>query len=461
MHMCEEQRKILILGLGNSGWAAAELALQQGNRVIVLDEQGGNELADRAERLERRGAEVHLEWNHPAWENTAELAIISPGIAPDSTLGRLAAALACPVVSELEYGFQHAPCPVLAVTGTNGKSTTVELLDHCLRQAGYRSVAAGNIGTALCDAVRKHPALDYLVVEVSSYQLEKVRTFRPFAGALLNLSPDHLDRYATVNEYYRAKLPLLESISDRERIVLRDDLSHWPLLLEAMPASERGPITFSATASSESDFFLDKDGALRMNSDSGPAILCHRRDLRLKGRHNIENVLAALALGHAAGLDANLLVKGAQTFPPSPHRLELVGVHDGIQFINDSKSTNPDSLMRAIDAVAEEIDGKILLLAGGLDKGLNFTDVKPFLHKHVAQVFLFGNCREKLANLWRDAVPCKIHSSMQNAFETALESAGIGDTVLLSPGCASQDMFRDYAERGRYFSELIIRSYGQ
>lgn len=459
--MCEKQRKILILGLGISGWAAAELALQQGNHVIVLDEQGGSELVDRAERLERRGAEVHLEWNHRVWQKAADQAIISPGIAPASTLGRLAAALECPVVSELEYGFQYAPCPVLAVTGTNGKSTTVELLDHCLRHAGYRSVAAGNIGTALCDAVRKHRALDYLVVEVSSYQLEKARTFHPLAGALLNLSPDHLDRYATVDEYYRAKLPLLENISHRERIVLRDDLLRWPPLIEAMPAGAKEPVTFSASPNSGSKFFLDQDGALCMNGDDGPTIMCHRRNLRLKGRHNIENVLAALALGYAAGLDVNLLVKGAQTFPPSPHRLELVGVHDGIQFINDSKSTNPDSLMRAIDAVAEEIDGKIFLLAGGLDKGLDFTGVKPFLYEHVAQVFLFGKCRQKLAGLWQDVVPCKIHSSMQNAFETALESAGIGDIVLLSPGCASQDMFRDYAERGRYFSELIIRSYGQ
>ena len=460
--MTDRSRRILVLGLGLSGKAAAELAIQRGAEVTVLDENSGGALAERKAGLEARNAAVHLDWNQESWPAPVDLAVISPGVSPGSVLGRLAAALDCPVVSELEYGFQHAPCPVLAVTGTNGKSTTVELVNHCLKHAGYNTVAAGNIGVALCDVVQKHGALDFLVVEVSSYQIEGIKTFNPLAAALLNLSPDHLDRYRTTEEYYRAKMPIFSNMNSRERVVLRRDLLDMPLVAQSLPPGAAVPVTFSSGDDADSKFFLADDGTLGMRcADGGVAALCHRSELRVKGRHNIENVLAALGLIHAAGLDVWKAVPGAKTFPPNPHRLELVAVHEGIQFVNDSKSTNPDSLIRAIEAVGEELSGKILLLAGGLDKGLEFDAVKPHLAGKVREVFLIGRSRDVLAELWGGIVPCKKYASLANAFDAALESAENGDTVLLSPGCASQDMFRDYAERGEHFCELIRRRFGE
>ncbi|MFO7821219.1 MAG: UDP-N-acetylmuramoyl-L-alanine--D-glutamate ligase [Lentisphaeria bacterium] len=461
--MQTEPRKILILGLGISGRAAAHLAIQRGAEVTVLDERRNPELTDWAVGLESRGATVHLEWSDVQWQSQVDMAVISPGIAPASSLGKLAESLSCPVVSELEYGFRCASCPIIAVTGTNGKSTTVELMNYCLKQAGYRSVAAGNIGVALCEAVSKYRGLDYLVVEVSSYQLEKIEEFKPLVAALLNLSPDHLDRYLTVKDYYAAKMLLFKNMTQRERVVLRADLARQPLVKQSLPPGGHEPITFTSDTDTieESKFYLSADGGICLMTDGGRVKLCDAGELRLRGRHNLENVLAVLAMGYAGGLEIKKLLPGIRKFPPSPHRLELVGVYDGVQFINDSKSTNPDSLTRALEAIGEETQGKVILLAGGLDKGLDLGIVKPYIARYVRNVFLIGKCREKLAELWGAAAPCQIFASLDNAFDAALESIEKGDTVLLSPGCASQDMFKDYADRGKCFSELIRRSYKQ
>jgi UDP-N-acetylmuramoylalanine--D-glutamate ligase len=460
--MPSDRQHVLVLGLGLSGFAAAGLALHTGHSVTVLDENELSADSEKTEALKARGVNLLFGWNTDSWSGPADLCVISPGIPPTSVLGRVAANLDCPVISELEFGYRHTTCPILAITGTNGKTTTTELVTHCLRQARYRVASAGNIGAPLCDVVRRRGDFDFLAVEVSSFQLERVDTFAPLAAAILNLSPDHLDRHPCPEDYYAIKAAIFRRIPRAENVVLRADITQVPAIRQALAKKPGRPILFSSEAGTEADFLVDRTGLLAMRTADGRTEpLIHRDDLRLRGRHNMENALAAIALCHCAGVPVQELIAGLRSFAPSAHRLELVSAKAGVQFINDSKATNPDAMARAILAVAEENRGQILLIAGGLDKGLTFEQVKPLLAEHVKAVFLIGKCREALARQWGDVVSCKMFASMASAVEAAVESAESGDTVLLSPGCASFDMFRDYAERGRIFSELVKRSVGE
>ena len=456
-----DERKILVLGLGVSGYAAAELAVQCGAQVVVLDASSTPELQDRAGLLASRGVDVRLEWNDSVWDGHPDLAVISPGIHLHSTLGQLAMGLGCPVISELEYGFRHCSCPILAVTGTNGKTTTVELLVHCLRHARHNVLAAGNIGNPLCAAARRCASLDFLVVEVSSFQLERIERFAPLAAALLNITPDHMDRYTDFDEYLRTKLRILANMRTASRIVLRDDLLQTESVLAALPAGDSSPVRFSASEDSVADFFLSAGGKICCRRSSSIVELVPRSALRLKGRHNVENALAALALAEAAGVPCDDLAPHLVSFVPTPHRLELAAVHNGVQFINDSKSTNPDALRRALVTVGDECDGRLLLIAGGDDKGLDFTSLADLLRQAVADVFLIGRSRQRLAQQWGGVVSCKMFMSLAAAVDAAVDSVRPGDTVLLSPGCSSKDMFADYAERGREFCTLVKRRTGE
>ncbi|MBN2451718.1 MAG: UDP-N-acetylmuramoyl-L-alanine--D-glutamate ligase [Lentisphaeria bacterium] len=453
-------QRVLVLGLGESGLAAARLARLHGAEVTVLDQAPAAALRARSEHLEGIGVEVRAEWNGAPPPFSPDLTILSPGIRPSSDLGILAASVPGPVIGELEFGFRHCACPILAVTGTNGKTTTVELLFHCLRKAGYRTAAAGNIGTPLCDAVRRSHLLDVLVVEVSSFQLESVERFAPLGAALLNLTPDHLDRHRTMEEYLAVKLRLFRHVSSARHAVLRADLGRDPRVMAALPAGAAR--TFSGTDDGASAYVVSASRMLcRREEDGILTPLAAVSELRLRGRHNLENALAALALADAGGFDAERLAPHAVSFGVGPHRLETVAVCNGIRFVNDSKATNPDALCRALDVLATPAGpAHILLIAGGVDKGVSFAGLEETLRRCVKGVFLIGTCRERLAKLWNGALCCRQHASLEAALDAAIEEAVAGDVVLLSPGCASQDMFRDYADRGSRFRDLVGRRFG-
>ncbi|MFA4945434.1 MAG: UDP-N-acetylmuramoyl-L-alanine--D-glutamate ligase [Lentisphaeria bacterium] len=455
--------RLLILGLGVSGLAAAELGASLGLATAVLDAADSPALGERAERLRERGVSVHLAWGRDQWPGPPpELAVVSPGIPPSSVLGRLAAALPCPVISELEFGFRHLRCPALAITGTNGKTTCTELLTACLAEAGLRAVAAGNIGYPLAEAARRSADLDWAVVEVSSFQLETADRFAPRAAAVLNITPDHLDRYAGMGTYAAAKARILRHLARAEQAILRTELLELPEIRAALPGAGSRPTLFQLAPPSGGpgpapDYYVAADGWLCRRGER----LLHRDALKLKGGHNLENVLAVSALAEQAGVPFAAIRPALERFAPSAHRLELVAVKNGVRYINDSKATNPDALQRALEAVGPETRGRVLLIAGGLDKGLEFSTLRPLLARQVKQVALIGKCREALAQQWRDIVYCKEFSSLAAAVEDAVENAGAGDTVLLSPGCASMDMFVNYADRGNQFRELVKRRLGE
>lgn len=447
---------ILVLGLGVSGQAAARLARLDGQEVVAVD--AGDVKAAIRDELEGLGIRVVEGWRGTRWPGNPSLTIISPGIPDDSDLGRLAGHLSCPVFGELEYGFQHCRAPVLAVTGTNGKTTTVECLTHCLKVAGKRVVAAGNIGLPLSDPDVCLGEWDFIVAEVSSFQLERIDTFAPVAGALLNLSPDHLDRHGGFDNYRRVKTRILSQVADPGKRVARLDLVQSAWFRDALGGDCEDVVTFSSAPGDPAVFGVDAAGEFLINQGKEVVTdIIAVKDLLLQGRHNVENILAGLALAAVAGVSSFEMVPGLRTFEPSPHRLQKVGVYGGVAFINDSKATNPDALIRALEAVGEERGNRILLIAGGLDKGVDFTYAKPFIASFCKFVFLIGKCRERLANQWGDVVSCEVCDTMAAAVASAVKKSTPDDVILLSPGCASMDMFLNYAERGLLFSDQVRR----
>jgi UDP-N-acetylmuramoylalanine--D-glutamate ligase len=374
-------------------------------------------------------------------------------VPPGSPLYREALQRGVPLVSELELGYEQSLCPCIAITGTNGKTTTTELVERVLRQAHRRTVAAGNIGTPLCDVVEQTRELDYVTLEVSSFQLERISTFRPAIAVLLNLTPDHLDRYAGMTDYTRAKA----------RVFLNQEPFDWAIVQSEALAQLRGlgltprakVLTFSAN-SRQADLVLDR-GLLVSRVPDWPGPLMDQGRCGLIGPHNAENLMAALAVGRVLRLPREEVVSALLSYPPAPHRCELVAEVRGVRFINDSKATNVDAVHKAILAIPSLPGGEpnIWLIAGGKDKGFEYHDLGPLLSRRVKGAFLIGETRERIRAAWGLFTPCSPVDSLLEAVREAAKSAVPGDVVLLSPACSSFDQFRNYQHRGEVFRQAV------
>ena len=449
--MTQQGSRILVLGLGLSGLEAAMLARRQGAEVSVLDSAETAQLEARAATLKTSGCQVFLSWNQEAWEQAVDYCIISPGIAPESLLGRLAEGLNCPVIGEIEYAFEYIQCPILAVTGTNGKTTTVELLAHILQSCGMQVAKAGNIGQPLAKLTEVSASLDYIVAEVSSFQLERTLRFAPLGAACLNVTSDHMDRYPDFSGYLEAKLNIFSNVPSARQAVINQALWELPQVRQCF--TNRKPVSFASEAGSDADYWIENDGL----QDRENGQLIQLSETKLRGQHNLENMAAALALCRMIQVPLEDCLKAMRSFAPGAHRLEEVLVHGGITYVNDSKATNPDALIRALETCGKGITGQIILIAGGRDKGMDFSLVLPVLKRYAKAVYLIGETSHQLKEVWQAHLPCQTQVSMADAVQSAIESAEKGDLILLSPGCASQDMYNDYAERGNHFSNTLKR----
>lgn len=449
MQMLEVRNKdVAVLGLGRSGWAAAQLLCERGARVVVLDENDGAELRQRADSLRTRGIEVELGVQCQPARNF-DLAVLSPGIAPERPVVR-ALGQRTPLLSELELAYRHCQCPVVAITGTNGKTTTTELMAQALTAAGQLTLPCGNIGYPFSTAVELSDALDYLVVEVSSFQLERIEQFQPRVAIWLNIRPDHMDRYRRFEDYVAAKARIFLNQTLNDTAVVSAEVVQT---LNEMGFPLRIPtLTFSAY-NHEADLWLDwADGDTiwcRLPDHRGG--LLRLSETQLRGAHNAENIMAVLAAGIALGLPVRELREGILAYRPQPHRGELVAVIEGVRYVNDSKATNVDAVIRALEAE----QGPVVLIAGGRDKGLDFTPLTHVLERKARAVILLGETRDKMRAAWGRYVPCEDAGSMEEAVRRARTRARAGDTVLLSPACASFDMFRDYQHRGDEFRRIV------
>ncbi len=443
-----QDKVVLVIGLGLSGAAAARLLVARGARVTAMDNSDTPALRREAEELRDLGVRVELDLRLPP-AGQFDFAVVSPGVPMDSPLVKELRQRDISVIGELELGWQQAVCLNVSVTGTNGKTTTTELIEHLLTHCHKRTLAVGNIGRPLSAVADASKQLDYLTLEVSSFQLETIRFFRPAVAVLLNLTPDHLDRHHTMADYARAKARLFENQQPFDwAIVQTEALAMLRALGVKVPAKL---ITFSAQ-NRRADIHLDRSLIIsRIEGWVGPLIDLEKTQLR--GPHNAENVMAALAVGRVLRLPLEEMVAAITTFKPGAHRCELVAEINGVKFVNDSKATNLDAVAKALQTMpaAQPGEPNVLLIAGGRDKGLDYHDLGPLLAQRVKHTFLLGETREKLRAAWSLFTPCTLVDSLLEAVHEAVKNAVSGDVVLLSPACSSFDLFRDYRHRGEVF----------
>ena len=449
-------RLIGILGLARSGRAAARLALARGDRVFVSDAGGTDALRDVAREIRALGGDVELGGHTPERLAACDLLVVSPGIPPRAAILSDPRVAAVPRISEIELAWRSLSSPVIAVTGTNGKSTTTALTAHLLRASGFDAPAAGNIGTALSEIALRTPPPDRIVVECSSYQLADIDTFAPVVGVVTNLSPDHMDRYDSVEAYYADKANLFRNASSDSTWILNaeDDA------VLALPGEAEGSRWFFRTdrelAQHESGAWVAADGHIKVRFGGVTHTLARTAELRILGRHNHANAVAAAAAAIAAGADTRSVSSGLRTFAGLEHRLEIVAERDGVLWINDSKATNVASARVAL----RSMERPTVLLLGGRGKNESFAALKPDMGR-VKHVVAFGESGAEVAAQLGDAVPVEqVDGAFEAVVARAAAAASRGDVILLSPACASFDMFRDYEDRGRQFKRLAAAGEG-
>lgn len=432
---------LAILGAGRSGLGAARLARRRGARVTVFDEGDPLQLAAALERLRAEAFEVVIgtaarERVPQAGEFTE--AVLSPGLDAGWPLPQRFAAAGARLTGEMEFGFRHNTTPLIAITGTNGKSTCTELAAAILTGCGLKSLPCGNHGIPLSEVVASGIAHDVLALEVSSFQLETIEHFRPRVAVWLNFAPDHLDRYPDLASYFAAKSRIFENLTRDDLAVVRAG--------EPVDSGAARRVSFSATGA-EADWTWS-DGRI-----------CHRgaevgrtERIRLRGRHNQENLLAALAACREFGLEVPAMLAAAAAYTPPAHRCELVREWQGREFINDSKATN----LHALEACLVSMDRPIVLIAGGKDKQLDYRPLANLLPGRVRALVLIGEIAPQLHATFAPLLPCETATGMADAVQRAARLSHEGDLVILSPGTSSFDMYSGYAQRGEAFRQAAL-----
>ena len=433
-------QSIAVLGLGASGRGAARLARQLGAEVVVFDSGSSEALQAAAHALRADGTPVELGAVQPTPGRSFDLAVLSPGIDPSWDLPRNFLAAGVPVIGEIEFAWQHQDRPVVAITGTNGKSTTTELVARLLNAGGLRTLPSGNHGRAFSDVVAAGEPVDVQTIEVSSFQLETIAAFRPAVALWMNFAPDHLDRHPSLDAYFDAKARIFENQTDGDTAIVK--------LEDRRPATppER-TVTFSAH-SEGADYGL-VGGWITFQRER----VLDFGSTRLRGRHNAENLMAALAAGRARGLGWEVMAEAARDYRAPRHRCELVAVVEGREFINDSKATNLHALESCLRALPEPV----VLIAGGKDKGLDFAPLRELVARMTTHVLAIGQLRSHLDAAWAGSVTVESCDSLEAAVARSLAVSRPGQVVLLSPGTSSFDMFTGYEDRGERFVAAVHR----
>ncbi|MFO7259642.1 MAG: UDP-N-acetylmuramoyl-L-alanine--D-glutamate ligase [bacterium] len=451
-------RRIGVLGLARSGRAAALLALAAGDRVFASDAGDGPEVRAAAEAVRAAGGEAETGGHSVERLAECDLVVVSPGIPPTAPVMRELAARGVRWISELEFAAAHLDAPIIAVTGTNGKSTVTALIAHLLREAGLDAPAAGNIGLALSEVAREGARPDYVVVEASSFQLAGIETFAPRIGVVTNLAPDHLDRYESVEAYYADKAQLFRNATTESRWVLNGEDDAVLRLAGDAPGARYLFRVRSAPGPSERGGWISESGHLTVRLAEDAVPLVHATELGILGEHNRANALAAAIAAGLAGASVDALRSGLRSFRALEHRLEPVLERDGVLWINDSKATNIASTRVAL----RSMDRPTVLLLGGRHKGEPYTELLPELRAHVKAVVAYGEAAPIVMEDLSGHVRVEpVSGPFEAVVARAAALASPGDAVLLSPACASYDMFRDYEERGRRFKELALEEAGR
>lgn len=446
-------KKVLVLGLARSGQAAVQLLINAGADKVIANDQKKTSLLQKEMGTLWEHSRVELVGGgHP--ESLLEgvsLIIKSPGIKPGLDLLQKARKKSIPVYSEIELAYHFCPAPLIGITGTNGKTTTVSLTGEIFRQQFKRVYVAGNIGFPLCEAVMEASGADFIIAELSSFQLDDIQNFRVHIAAVLNVTPDHLDYHESMEKYVEAKKKIFLNQTSEDWAVLNWD----DPIVKAFSSEVRGKmLPFSRQEELTPGVYV-RDDKIFINDGTTAKLLCSTNDIRIPGLHNLENALAAVAVSWAAGVKPEMITYGLKIFPGVPHRLEWVAEIKGVTFINDSKGTNPDATLKALKAFS----GSKILIAGGLNKGSDFHPlVRALAAEGVKSLVLLGETAPLIASTARKEgfLKVSIVSDLPNAVLKAFESALPGETVLFSPACASWDMFKNFEERGEIFKSAVF-----
>jgi len=443
-----KSKRIVVLGAARSGLAASAVLARHGAVVALSDRKPLSELAAAAARAAEDGFKLAPGEPAESLLKGCALLVLSPGVANSLPFVKAARALGVPVISEIELAFRLKALRWVAVTGTNGKTTTTSLIHAMTLEAGIPALLGGNIGVPLADKVEDAPSNAVVVAELSSFQLEDVDTFKPAVAVWTNLTPDHLDRYPDVAAYTAAKARIFGAMDGRDHLVSN---AMDPAVEKACAPSKAVRWRFARGGEVPAGAW-ELGGTLWLREPGAAArALLPLGELRLRGPHNLENALAAACAGAALGLHDDALRGTLRSFAGVEHRLEPAGEARGVRFINDSKATNVDSVVKALQSFEEPVH----LILGGKDKGLDFTALAPLVRARVACVYTIGEAASKIETQLKGAAPFESCGDLGSAVRRAFGRARPGEWVLLSPGCASFDQFKDYEHRGRFFKEQV------
>lgn len=428
-------KKVAVLGCGRSGVSAARLAQAQGAaEVCIFDSSPHAACADSSIRFVPGATEAD------ARDFAAELVILSPGIEADIPWTLAFTCAGAPIIGEIELGYSYYKGRIIAITGTNGKTTTTALIEHILTQAGLHAKACGNYGYPFCELVQEENTPQIAVLEVSSFQMETIHSFRPDVAIWLNFAPDHMDRYTKVEDYFKAKLRIFENMTEEQQAIIR--------VGENLPAIRPTVQEFSAEIGTGRLFYQQN-----YITEAGRPLM-GLRGTAMEQAHNAENSMAAILACRAMGLDDATIESGIRSFCPPGHRCETVAEMDGVLWLNDSKSTN----LHSTEAAVRSQTRPIILLAGGKDKGLDYSAINPMLSHKARCCVVFGQIAEQLENTFSPVCRTIRVETVQQAVEAAAREAQRGDVVLFSPGTSSFDQFTGYVQRGQCFRDAVLKT---
>ena len=442
-------KKVLVVGLGKSGLAAALFLRRKGAQVTVSDVRSAEALAKDIPALLEEGIMVEAGGHGLLTFRRQDLIVVSPGVPLDTSELVQAKGFGLKIIGEVELAARFLKGKMLAITGSNGKTTTTALAGEILQGGGLPTLVGGNIGVPVIELVDQSREDGWSVLEVSSFQLESTEEFHPTIAVILNITPDHLDRHGTFQNYARAKERIFAAMDENDGVVLNADN---PPAADAAARTKAKTFWFSLEHPVDQGAWL-QDGSIvyRGSKDGAVEAIMQLKEIPLKGAHNVENVLAAVVASRLAGVSAEAIRKGVASFKAVEHRLEFVATVNGVDFYNDSKATNVDATAKAIAA----FDTGVHLILGGKDKGSPYTVLESLLRQRVRAVYTIGSAAAKIESQLRGVVPIYSCETLEKAVNEAGAAAHPGDVVLLAPACSSFDQFENYEHRGRVFKELV------
>jgi UDP-N-acetylmuramoylalanine--D-glutamate ligase len=446
-----EGRKTLVLGAGKSGIASAEFLARRGATVALHDKKPVENWSEEARSLKEKFGIGLVDGNLPSWLlDQIDLVVISPGVPTNTIPARYVDRKDGEVIGEVELAYRFLKGRIVGITGSNGKTTTTTLIGEILKNADIPTQVGGNIGTALITLTETSDENSWTVIELSSFQLETIKDFRPNVGICLNVTPNHLDRYDLFSDYAAAKHRLFMNQTAEDVAILNADdeiTSSWASGLKA------NVVLFSVKKELEEGLFLrGKDLVCRANGKE--KVLTTRGDIFLRGLHNVENILASLAAGLACGAAPDSMKETIKNFKGVEHRIEFVSEIEGVKFYNDSKATSVDAALKALEALSES-DGKTVLILGGRGKNAPYAPLVPLIEKSVRALVLIGEDADNIESQLKQTAEIIRADSMKNAVEKSIKAAEKNDSVLLAPACASFDMFNSFEERGTVFKNAV------